>query len=68
MTENALQQREKDPILVAKLLDQFFFLGFFIILTAMAIAFVATDGRVTLDFFKMNLNNLEKKIELIFYF
>ena len=42
--KNALEQRKKDWILVAKLLDQFFFICFIIIFIAVTIAFAATES------------------------
>ena len=42
--KNALEQRKKGWILVAKLLDQFFFVSFIIIFIAVTIAFAATES------------------------
>ena len=42
--KNALDQRKKDWILVAKLLDHFFFICFIIIFIAVTIAFAATES------------------------
>ena len=43
-SDYSFEQRKKDWILVAKLLDQFLFVCFIVIFTAVTIAFVATES------------------------